>query len=159
MSAIISHLPAGVLRAGEGVQHGVLGTTIIFKSHSHETNGAVFMWETLTPNGALVPPHIHQVEDEYIYLVEGQLEVTLGEETYTVQPGDLVKMPRGVPHAVRSTGPGLSKALWTVAPAGKMEKLFQALAALPADQPPNPEKIVQIFIDHDIVPLPPEGRS
>jgi quercetin dioxygenase-like cupin family protein len=130
MSALISHLPAGVLRAGEGEQHGVLGTTIIFKSPGHETGGAVFMWETLTPNGALVPPHIHQVEDEYIYLVEGQLEVTIGEETYTVQPGDLVKMPRNVPHAVRSTGSGLSKALWTVAPAG-------GPAARPGEDCPN----------------------
>jgi quercetin dioxygenase-like cupin family protein len=158
MSALISQLPPGVLRAGEGEQYGVLGTTIIFKSLSHETNGAVFMWETLTPNGALTPPHIHQVEDEYIYLVEGQLEVTIGKKSYTVQPGDLVKMPRGIPHAVRSTGSGLTKALWTVAPAGKMEKFFQALAALPADQPPDPEKIVQIFVEHDIVPLPPEAQ-
>jgi quercetin dioxygenase-like cupin family protein len=153
---MISHLPAGVLRAGEGEQYHVLGTTIVFKSPGHETGGALFIWETLTPNGAMVPPHIHAVEDEYIYLAEGQMEVTVGQETYTLQPGDLIKLPRNIPHAARSTGAGITRSLWTVAPAGKMESLFQALAALPADQPPDPAKIVQIFLAHDITPLPPQ---
>lgn len=156
MSVMLSHLPAGVLRASEGESLHVLGTTIVIKSPGHETGGALFMWETLTPFGAIVPPHIHTVEDEYIYVVEGQLEVTIGGETYPVHPGDLVKLPRNTPHAVRSAGPGLTKSLWTVTPAGKMESLFRSLAALPANQPPDPEKIVQIFLAHDITPLPPE---
>jgi hypothetical protein len=38
-----------------------------------------------------------------------------------------------------------------------MEDFFRALAALPSDQPPDPEAMVRIFVEHDITPLPPPG--
>ena len=157
MSVIASNLPAGVVRADEGERHGVIGHTLTFKSPGHETGGAAFIWEIQSPPGAMVPPHIHKVEDELIYVVEGQVEATVGDQTHTLGAGDLVKMPRGVPHAIRMTGTGPAKTLWTVVPAGKMENLFRALGALPADRPPDPEQIMQIFRDHDIEPLPPPG--
>jgi quercetin dioxygenase-like cupin family protein len=157
MSAVSSHLSAGIVRSNEGEHHHVIGTTIRYKSLSHETDGAAFIWESETPPGAVVPPHIHHVEDEFIYLFEGELQVTIGDDRHTVHPGDLVKMPKGVPHAVVSSGTSISRSLWTVVPAGKMESLFRALAALPADQPPNPEQIVKIFMEHDVTPLPPPG--
>jgi quercetin dioxygenase-like cupin family protein len=155
MSIIPSNLPAGIVRAGEGERHVQLGTDIVFKSLSHETGGAAFIWENETPPGAMVPPHMHRTEDEFIYLVDGEMEVTIGEATHIVRPGDLVKMPRGVPHAIRSTGPAMTKSLWTVIPAGKMEAFFRALANLPADQPPNPEVFARLFAEHNIVLLPP----
>jgi quercetin dioxygenase-like cupin family protein len=157
MSAIVSSLPAGVVRAEEGERHGVIGHTITFKSHGHETSGAAFIWETQSPPGAIVPPHIHRVEDELIYVVEGQLEVSVGQQTFVLEPGDLVKMPKNVSHAVRSTGTGVAKTLWTVVPAGNMEGLFRALGALPADRPPDLERIVQLFREHDMELLPPPG--
>jgi quercetin dioxygenase-like cupin family protein len=155
MSAIVSSLPAGVVRADEGERLGLLGHTLTFKSPGHETEGAAFIWEMQSSPGTFVPPHIHKVEDELIYVVEGEIEVTVGEQTHALGAGDLVKMPRGVPHAVQCTGTGPSKTLWTVVPAGKMESLFRELAALPADQPPDPEMIMRINHDHDIESLPP----
>jgi quercetin dioxygenase-like cupin family protein len=157
MTVIPSRIPAGVLRADEGERYFQLGTSITFKSLSHETDGAAFIWENETPNGTMVPPHIHQTEDEFIYLLDGEMEVTIGETTHMVHPGDLVKMPRGIPHAVRSTGAAITKSLWTVVPAGKMEAFFRALAALPADEPPSPEVFARIFTDHNIILLPPPG--
>src|SRR5688572_10827283 len=137
MSVFPSSLPAGVVRADEGERHSVIGHTITFKSPGHETGGGAFIWEIQSPPGTMVPTHIHKVEDELIYVVEGQLEATVGDETYPLTAGDLVKMPRGVPHAIRVTGTGPTKTLWTVVPAGKMEDLFRALAALPVDRPPD----------------------
>ena len=157
MSIILSNLPAGVLRVGEGEQYVQLGTTLTFKSLSRETSGAALIWEQQTPPGAMVPPHMHQTEDEFIYLVEGEMEATIGETTCTVRPGDLVKMPRGVPHAIRMTGTAMTKSLWTVVPAGKMEDFFRVLAVLPDEPPPDPETIAKIFAEHDIVLLPPPG--
>ena len=155
MSVVLSsQLPAGIVRADEGERHGVIGHTILFKALGKELGGAAFVWETQSPPGAMVPPHMHKVEDELIYVVEGQLEVTVGDETFTLRPGDLVKMPRGVPHAIRMAESGPAKTLWTVVPAGKMEGLFQALGALPANEPPDLERIMRIFREHDLEPLP-----
>jgi quercetin dioxygenase-like cupin family protein len=157
MSIVVSHLPAGVVRAGEGERQGVIGHTVMFKTVGRELGGAAFVWEIQSPPGAMVPPHIHSVEDELIYVVEGQLEATVGDQTYTLGAGDLVKMPKGVPHGIRMAESGPAKTLWTVVPAGKMEDLFRALGALPADQPPDLQQIMRIFRDHDIEPLPPPG--
>lgn len=156
MSVMLSHLPAGVARAGEGEQYGVIGHSLTFKSPGHETDGAAFMWEIQSPPGSVVPPHIHKVEDEFIYLVAGHLEVTIGDQRHAVDPGDLVKLPRNVPHSIRCVGDSAATTFWTVVPAGKMEQLFRALGALPAAQPPDPEQIVKIFVEHDLVPLPPD---
>ena len=98
MSGVISQLPAGVLRANEGEQLTQAGTNLTFKSLGGETGGAVLILEQQSPPGAIVPAHIHQTEDEFIYLLEGELEATIGETTHTVRPGDLVKMPKGQPH-------------------------------------------------------------
>ena len=155
MSVVFSHLPAGVVRAGEGERHGVIGHTVMFKSVGRELGDTAFVWEIQSPPGALVPPHIHTVEDELIYVVDGQLEATVGDQTYTLAAGDLVKMPKGVPHAIRMAETGPAKTLWTVVPAGKMEGLFRALGALPQNQPPDPEQIMRIFRDHDLEALPP----
>lgn len=155
MSVAFSNLPAGVVRAGEGERHGVIGHTIIFKSLGKELGGAAFAWETQSPPGTMVPPHTHSVEDELIYVVEGQLEATVGDQAYTLRAGDLVKMLRGVPHGIRMAENQSTKTLWTVVPAGKMEGLFQALGTLPANQPPDLAQITRIFSDHDIELLPP----
>lgn len=159
MSFIPSHLPAGVVRANEGERHGVIGHTVTFKSPGHETGGGAFIWEIQSPPGALVPPHLHRVEDELIYVIEGQVEATVGDQTHTLGAGDLVKMPRGLPHAIRMIGPAPAKTLWTVVPAGKMEGLFQALGALRTDQPPDPEQLSRIFRDHDLELLPPGASA
>ena len=155
MSIIPSRLPAGILHAGEGERYFQLGTYITFKSLGHETDGGSFMWENETPPGAIVPPHIHQTEDEFIYLVEGEMEVTIGAVTHSVEDG------RPGQNAARSTARhpqhwyGPTKSLWTVIPAGKMESFFRTLAALPVDQPPSPEVFARLFAEHDLVLLPP----
>jgi len=40
-------------------------------------------------------PHVHTREDEAFYLLDGVLEVTAGEATMLVRPGDFVFLPRG----------------------------------------------------------------
>jgi len=156
MSAI-SNLSAGVVRAGEGEQHTVAGLTFIFKSLGQETAGGAFIWVAQSTPGTFIPPHLHRVEDELIYVVDGELQATIGEETYDVMAGDLVKMPKGVPHAVRMSDTVPTKTLWTAVPAGKMESFFRALSALPPDRPPDPELIRRISLEHDMEPVEHEG--
>jgi hypothetical protein len=103
----------------------------------------------------MVPPHIRKVEDELLCVVEGRLEATVGDQTHALAAGDLVKMPRGLPRALRTSDSGPTRTLWLVVPAGQMEGLFRALGALPPDRPPDIEQLMRIFRDHDIEPLPP----
>jgi quercetin dioxygenase-like cupin family protein len=154
---LITKLNPGVVKAGEGDRHSVLGHTLLFKTSTKELGGGTLLWELLSPPGTMVPPHVHTVEDEFIYVAEGELEVLIGEKMYTVTAGDLIKMPKNVPHGIWQKGESTARTLWIVVPAHKMESLLSSLGRLPADQPPDPVQIGKIFAEHDLELLPPPG--
>lgn len=53
--------------------------------------------------GAGAPRHAHE-EEQLFVMLEGEVEMKLGEETRRLRPGDAVLIPAWVPHSVRSTG-------------------------------------------------------
>jgi uncharacterized cupin superfamily protein len=152
---LITRLNPGVVRAGEGESHNVFGHTLNFKTTTAELGGAGLLWELLSPPGTMVPPHVHTVEDEFIYIAEGELEVLIGNKKYTAAAGDLIKLPKNVPHGIWQKGDTITRTLWVVVPAHKMEGLLSSLGKLPADQPPDPAQVGQIFAEHDLELLPP----
>src|SRR5688572_12258832 len=143
-------LEPGITRAGEGqseVVWNVLGHTYYLKSLC-ETS---FCFETYDPPGTFVPLHIHPTQDEFIYLLEGQLDLQLGEEKVQARPGDLVRMPQGIPHAYYNNGDAPSRALFWVSPAGKLKELFDALHNLM-----DPQEVVRLSAEHGVDFVPPE---
>jgi quercetin dioxygenase-like cupin family protein len=55
-----------------------------------------FSRHSMLPEGIFAPRHIHPTQDEFLYLLEGNLEFTLGEGEPKAGPGDLVALPLGV---------------------------------------------------------------
>ncbi len=55
--------------------------------------------------GDAPPPHVHPTDEQWIYLLEGRLATILGDEMEIIGPGDLVYIPRGIPHGIRLLGP------------------------------------------------------
>lgn len=53
--------------------------------------------------GESLPLHTHEEGDEYIYLLEGQARFVIGEEQFSSEPGELVKVPKGVLHRSYNT--------------------------------------------------------
>lgn len=49
--------------------------------------------------------HTHPGQDKLYYVLEGAGDVTVGEETSRIGPGDLVLAKDGEPHALRNPGP------------------------------------------------------
>ena len=49
------------------------------------------------------PLHRHPGSDEILYFVEGTGECVCGDEIFAVTSGDLVLVPKDVPHAIRNT--------------------------------------------------------
>jgi len=54
--------------------------------------------------GLATTPHYHEVTEEIYYILNGQAEMTLGEETRAVGPGDAIAIPPGQRHTIRNTG-------------------------------------------------------
>ena len=68
--------------------------------------------------GKSVPPHTHEHTEQVMAIVDGEVEVTIGDETRTLRPGDVCVMNRGVEHSLHSSG-GVT--------------FFEALAPVPLD--------------------------
>jgi len=54
-------------------------------------------------------PHLHDEEEEIIFIIEGTGEVTVGGVTETLEPFTAVKFPVTVEHQVRNTGDTVMK--------------------------------------------------
>lgn len=57
------------------------------------------------PAGAISPLHAH-AHDEAVHVSAGQLVVRLGHDTITLEPGDGLLLPAGVPHAFEASAGG-----------------------------------------------------
>src|SRR5690349_4101484 len=82
-----------VLRPGEGVP-GFDGSV---KAGRVSTGGSLCVIESTTRGGA--PRHVHAVDDEAFYVLEGTLSVECGGDVWEAGPRCFVFLPHGVPHA------------------------------------------------------------
>jgi quercetin dioxygenase-like cupin family protein len=48
--------------------------------------------------------HAHPQSNHFLYLIKGQIELTVGDETKVVGAGDFVTIPQGIPHAMKRIG-------------------------------------------------------
>lgn len=71
---------------------------------SRATNEAgLSITEHAMPHGFGPPLHVHRAEDEVFYVLEGVIRYRWGDTIGEARQGDLVHMPRGVPHGFRVT--------------------------------------------------------
>src|SRR5580704_16017222 len=64
---------------------------------------ASFGWTRSAPElgtdpGRMVPPHVHAHEDEFSYILEGEIGARIGDEVLQATTGSYVFKPRGLPH-------------------------------------------------------------
>src|SRR5919201_965948 len=80
------------------------------------------------------PLHSHANEDEFMYVLEGQLRFRLDETDHAGPTGSFVFIPRGVPHTWQNAGDGHARVLFVFTPASPgMERFFERSAELPED--------------------------
>ena len=139
----------------EGAVWNVVGHIYTPKLHSDNA----MIWHAVVPADTFVPPHVHPTQDEWILIVEGNLEVDFGYEEGNVKPnkagpGDLIRMPMGLAHGVFNRSGVEAKCVFGVAPSRKIYDLFCAL-----DGVTEPEELVRISALHevDFLPPPPEA--
>lgn len=148
---------ATVVLPSEGQLLNILGHKATVKLSSHDTQGDAYLFEVETPAGHVIPPHVHQREDEYIYILEGTYEIFLDGKTHNAMQGALLHFPRHIAHGFRNIGSTTGKTLWTITPGTNFEQFFLDLDALPAGGPPDMQKVVAIFKQYGMDVLPPPG--
>ena len=66
------------------------------KASQHSTGGALSVFETTI--GAGPPLHVHDREDECFYVLNGELSIRCGGDTFDASAGSFVFLPRDRPH-------------------------------------------------------------
>ena len=127
-------MSASALLPGEGksVTLGPNSIGVVFKLYSEDTGGQFAMVEHPLPPRTLVQPHLHHNEDEYSYVLEGEVAFQLGEEVIYGTPGMLIVKPRGIWHAFWNQSAAPARILEIIAPGG-FERFFEEVAELFAD--------------------------
>lgn len=147
------NLDKGITQNGtgfEGVTWNVLGQTYYPKAVCETT----FAFETNSAPGQFVPVHIHPTQDEFILVQEGELDLKLDGVWSKAKAGDLVRMPKGIPHGYFNKSDKPTRALFWVSPAGKLRDLFAAL-----DDLTDIQRVVELSAQHDVDFLPPEAND
>ena len=146
---------ATVVASGQGRKFNVLGHSITAILTKQDTAGNYYVFEVVTPPGLGIPPHVHDREDELIYVVEGEFEIMLGEKQFVAKAGDEIFFARHIPHAFQNVGSRAGMTRWTVVPGGNFEEFFDKLSALPAGEP-DLQLVAEIFAQYGMQILIPE---
>jgi mannose-6-phosphate isomerase-like protein (cupin superfamily) len=151
------------LAVGEGEALWAFGALITVKASTESTGGRVAVLEHLAGRGAGSPLHVHHREDEWFYVMEGELTFWVGGEVIDAPAGSFVYGPRDVPHTFTVSSEE-ARFLLVTEPAG-LEGMLRALGEPagsltippPPSEPPDMERIVQVCADHGIEILGPPG--
>src|SRR5215470_3437123 len=116
-----------------------------------DTGGAYCLLEVSLAPGMGVPRHMHTREDEVYFVLSGELEVTIGQQTFVLRPGDSLMAPRDIPHALRNSGDTTNHFLLLFSPSG-FEGFMMATAVPAPDNATAPMEPPQIAVRnvHDL---------
>jgi quercetin 2,3-dioxygenase len=115
---------AGKDRFGEEIKLG--GEPNDCKVSGKDTDGAMCVFEFTGSGGG--PCHLHHEQDEWIYVVDGELEFQIGEKRSRVRAGESVFLPRKVSHIWACANGKPGKIINVYQPAGKMEEFFREVS-------------------------------
>ena len=124
MRADVLHPVAVPAEAGK-----VLRGALRHKLTEEQTGGAIYVFDSEFGPGDGNKLHVHRFEDELAYVLEGALEIQLGDHQLKVTAGGIAYLPKNIPHALRNPLGTPSKYLFAAIPGGYIEHWFEAVQA------------------------------
>ena len=146
----------GTILLGPGDIYTLLAT-------AEETDGDYIVLEAIVPPDGGPPLHIHHNQVETFYIVEGHMEILLGDQVYEAKAGDFVHVSKGTRHRFVNRSQTPTKMIFTFVPAGDIEQFFREAFEQSTDRTAPPPPLDDAFIQrmlaaaerHDIEILPP----
>jgi quercetin dioxygenase-like cupin family protein len=146
LAAGASCAPGG---AGARAPLHALGVAVTPKVAAAQTNDAYALFEVACPPGAGAPAQRGR-EDAVVFVLEGELALTVGGCEHRAAAGACAFVPRGTAHAYRNAGPRPARALVLCTPGAAREGLYAALDAWgrgggPGGGPPDVRVLPALF--------------
>ncbi len=126
---------AGEDRFGE---HRGLGISELDFKVSPADSGGLFVLENTFHAKGGPARHLHYDQDEWFYALEGEFIIEVGQERFTLKPGDSLLAPRKTPHVWAYVGDTRGRILIAFMPAGTMEAFFREVTKANAMPPQDP---------------------
>jgi len=93
------------------------GRAYAIKLRRGETDDSIMAFEETVPPGTKSTFHLHRDSDELAYVLSGEVTFMIGDVVTVAGPGACAFMPRGVPHAWKSSGSETGRVLFLYTPA------------------------------------------
>jgi mannose-6-phosphate isomerase-like protein (cupin superfamily) len=127
-----------------------LGVRMKILLSAKETGGQFSLIEGVMPPGGDGGLHLHANEDESMHLLEGELEVTIGDKKFPLTSGESYFAPRNIPHRLRNPSQTPVRSLLLTTPGGFDAFISQAGIRLtdgimPLVEPPTPGQMAKLL--------------
>jgi DNA-binding transcriptional MerR regulator len=120
------------------------------KISGRDTGGAMCVFEST--GGSSGPRRRQRDQDEWIYVVDGELNFVVGDKQFQAGAGESVFLPRHTAYAWVSANGRPARILDIYQPAGRMEEFFRELAKYNSGPPIHEvlsvDEFRRLFLDH-----------
>jgi quercetin dioxygenase-like cupin family protein len=135
-----------------------------YASRLEETGGRVAVIHHAGPKDSGSPLHVHHRENEWFWVLDGELTIWVGGQVIQAPAGSFVFGPQHTPHTFTVSSPGGARFLLVTEPAGFegfMRSCAQPARSLtlppPPSAPPDPGQLTAIAAEYGIDILGPPG--
>ena len=138
--------------SGQGTRREARGSEMWFKATAASTNGRFSLMErTLPPGGRMPPPHRHVGNEEAYFVLDGEIEFHVGDESFAGGPGVFVLVRAGEAHTFGNTTDKPARLLVLHAPA--LDAYFEDLELLwSSPEPPDRQAELDLMQRHGMEP-------
>ena len=137
-----------IRRPSEGKSVRLAGHPMAFLVTGDDTkHTSRFEWTI--PPGFSTGLHVHRVQEETFYVLDGECDWQVDGERVRATPGTYLFLPPGVPHNIANASDKPARVLMTVSPPGH-EHYFEELAeAVARGGTADPDKIASLRARYD----------
>ena len=107
------------------------------------------MFEWTVPAGFSTGLHVHRVQEETFYVLDGECEWHIGGEVVRAKPGTFVFIPPGVPHNIGNTSDKPARMIMTVSPPGHEHYFEELVEVVSTGRPPDAKVIAELRSRYD----------
>jgi quercetin dioxygenase-like cupin family protein len=116
---------------------------------SEETDDAFCVLRVFASPGNVTPPHLHRTTDETFLIESGEVEINRGGEMLRGRTGDVIYLPKGIPHGPRVLGNDNLTVVVLCVPGG-FDRFFAACAEEFKNGEPEFPVIVKLAAEYGI---------
>jgi quercetin dioxygenase-like cupin family protein len=109
----------------------ILGAETVIKLADADTNGAAAIFRQTVPPLGGPALHRHSREDEWFYVLDGEITTEIDGQRSVLRAGDSAFAPRGTAHAFRNFGDSPARILVMTVP-GRFSRFLEEVSSLNA---------------------------